>query len=140
MIQKLKFDKLVRDKNGQRLEKKGAKIILHENLDEKTVQKYYALKIVEEAQEVFEEAEKIFSNNENSKEKLLAELADLYEILDGFCKKYKISSEEITAARAEKSEYRGTFDDSLIINYIIADPDDPQLGYFKDNPKYPEIA
>lgn len=75
-----------------------------------------------------------------SKDELIAELADVFEVIDSLCKLNKISKEEIVAIQKAKSEKRGGFEGRKYVT--VAEHPEGSFGekYCLAAPlKYPEI-
>ncbi|OQA36048.1 MAG: hypothetical protein BWY54_00301 [Candidatus Dependentiae bacterium ADurb.Bin331] len=88
-------------------------------------------KIVEEAHEV---------NEASTQQELIAELADVLEVVDGLCKVYGISANDLQLIKKEKKQERGSFEKGLYIETIEMNDDNPKVQHFRASPtKYPEI-
>ena len=61
-----------------------------------------------------EESEELIAAHERSE--LIAELADVYEVLNAFCDAYEIKPEEVCAYQHKKRESRGDFSDRLVLD------------------------
>ncbi len=88
-------------------------------------------KLVEEAQEV---------HDTNDHQEVIDELADVLEVIDGLCKAYGISKDDVLKAKAEKLQRRGGFETGFYLETFELDEDNPKIKYFRASPhKYPEI-
>lgn len=88
-------------------------------------------KLVEEAGEVHEAS---------TVQEVIAELADVLEVIDGLCKAYGISIEDIAIEKERKYRERGGFQTGLYIETIEMADDNPKVKHFRKSPdKYPEI-
>ena len=128
-MRKFKFNKLVRDDIAVNIEKKGGKVI-QKKLDDFEFLEQLNLKLVEEFTEY----------TKASKEEIVSELSDVYEVLENIRNTLHISEAEIKEARAKKAEKNGSFKDRVFIDYIEIENNDPWLQYYLDNKdRYPEI-
>ncbi len=128
-MRKFKFNKLVRDDIALNIEKKGGKVI-QKKLDDFEFLEQLNLKLVEEFTEY----------TKASKEEIVSELSDVYEVLENIRNTLHISEAEIKEARAKKAEKNGSFKDRVFIDYIEIENNDPWLQYYLDNKdRYPEI-
>jgi predicted house-cleaning noncanonical NTP pyrophosphatase (MazG superfamily) len=100
-----KFYKLVRDKIPALIEGNNEKVITRK-VDAEQLLVYLKEKIVEEANELHWSK----SNEEN-----IEEMADIYEVLRGFCKVYGIDIKEIEQEANDKREKRGGFDAGTVL-------------------------
>ena len=88
-------------------------------------------KLVEEAQEV---------HDTNDKQEIIDELADVLEVIDGLCKAYDISMDEVLKEKAARKEARGGFETGWYLETFEMDENNPRAKYFRTYPhKYPEI-
>lgn len=88
-------------------------------------------KLIEEASEVHE-AKNI--------EELSAELADVLEVINGLCKAYNISTQELEQIRQKKYEERGGFEQGLYIETLEMEANNPRVKHFRASPdRYPEV-
>lgn len=123
-------NKLWRDRAVELMEQTGS-VIHYKRLDDGEFEEQLRLKMIEEAQEVAQAYEK---------EDLVAELADVLEVIDSICELRGISREQIQAAQLEKRQKRGGFQNRCFVTlaehlrgsfgekYCLADP-----------LKYPEV-
>jgi len=88
-------------------------------------------KLVEEAREV-QKAESISD--------IIAELADVLEVVDGICKAYGILHDTVVQEKEKHYKARGGFEKGLYIETIEMDEDNPKIKHFQKSPdRYPEI-
>lgn len=99
------FNKLVRDKIPEMLDKNGGETETKILNEEEYIKCLYE-KLGEECEEVIEA---------NSRESLIEELADLYEVTLNLIKVKNISLEEIESTRIKKREKRGGFDSKVFL-------------------------
>lgn len=93
------FYKLVRDKIPIIIESKGEAVKSYD-LDANELLKFLKQKAIEEAYEFFWE---------NDTEKIVDELADIYEVIRSTCKIFEISMEELTSIADKKADKKGGF-------------------------------
>ena len=105
MAERKTFNKLVRDKIPELLDKNGGQTETEILNDEKYINCLYE-KLKEECEEVV---------NSNSQENLIEELADLFEVIISLAKAKNITLEEIEKIRIEKKNKRGGFDSRLFL-------------------------
>jgi len=101
----IKYDKLVRDKIPQIIEKSGKKAIV-ETLDDQAYKKYLDIKLSEELQEYLS-ADSV------------DELADLVEVVYAILKYKGIDINDFESIRNRKAEERGSFDKKLLLKEVI---------------------
>lgn len=94
------FYKLVRDKIPIIIESKGEAVKSYD-LDANELLKFLKQKAIEEAYEFFWE---------NDTEKIVDELADIYEVIRSTCKIFEISMEELTSIADKKADKKGGFE------------------------------
>ena len=125
-----KQEKLWRDKMIAKAESQGS--VLHwRRLDDAEYDKQLRIKLLEEADEV---------RLAQSRDELIGELADIYEVVDSLCALHNLSKSDIIAIQDKKRAERGGFaerkfvdtaehpEGSYLANYCLAEPQ-----------KYPEI-
>jgi len=124
-------DKLWRDKAPKLMEDTGS-IIHVKQLTDTQYDQQLRIKLLEEAQEV---------KSAQSKQELLEELADVFEVIDALCSLHNLSPEKIKTVQEKKRNERGGFmkrqfvtvaqhlEGSFGTNYCLASPE-----------KYPEIT
>ncbi len=104
-MKKTKYDKLIRDKIPEIIEKSGKKTII-EVLDDHTFKQYLDDKLSEELQEY------LASDN-------VEELADLIEVVYAILKHKKVSLADFDNIRMKKVVERGAFDKKLRLKEVI---------------------
>lgn len=106
--------KLIRDKISSIIVKDG-KIPICEFVDDGNVEPYIFNKIREEVNELQCEC----NATDISKEKILEEFADVFEILLKLLNIYGIEAEDLAAAMREKRVRCGAFNDNIILTDVI---------------------
>lgn len=96
-----KYNKLVRDKIPQNIEKKGKKCSYYV-LEENEYQKELDIKLFEEA-------------NEFIADHSIEEMADLMEVIEAIKKSHNLQNEEIENVRLEKKAKKGGFDEKIYL-------------------------
>lgn len=99
------FNKLVRDKIPEMLDKNGGETETKILNDEEYIKCLYE-KLKEECNEVIEA---------DSRKDLIEELADLHEVILSLTKAKNIGMEEIESTRIKKREKRGGFDSKIFL-------------------------
>lgn len=124
-------NKLWRDKLVDTMEQKYNSRINWHSLNDEEFNAELRIKLAEETQEVIVA---------QSRDELIAELADVFEVIDSLTKLHNISQEEIVTAQTKKRDDRGGFEGRKFVEtaehlagsfgekYCLADPI-----------KYPEI-
>lgn len=127
-----KQNKLWRDNAPDMMEQNHGSRIHWRRLDDVEFDKEIRIKLLEEADEVVAA---------KTRDALIGELADLYEVIDAIADLHSISTEEILAAQTKKRDERGGFMGRRFVDvaehpvgsfgerYCLADPE-----------KYPEIT
>ncbi len=115
------LDKLIRDNVVEHLEKKGVKVTYYAIKDSDEFLGALGEKVVEELNEVFEA---------ETKEQVIAELADLDDVLHRFKLAVGIDQAVIDKARAEKVARNGGFDKRLFCEFIDVKEGTPEFDYF----------
>ena len=88
-------------------------------------------KLIEEAHEV---------HDTSDHQEVIAELADVLEVIDGLCKAYDISMQDVLKEKEKKCEERGGFEKGIYIDSLEMDENNPRVSHFRKTPdKYPEI-
>lgn len=102
---KQKFYKLVRDKIPINIESKGerARIV---KIDSSELLKYLKSKAIEEAFEFYWEVEE---------DKIIEELADIFEVIRATCKVFGIPIEELEKIADKKTEKKGGFEAGMLL-------------------------
>lgn len=125
-----KQNKLVRDKIVDYMHNKGSKLYWY-TLDDKEFLKQLKIKLLEEAHEVAQAA------NKNS---MLEELADLTEVIQNLTKLFEITPKELTAFQKKKREEKGGFAKRVFVTFAEHPKDSPAERYCLADPeKYPEV-
>lgn len=130
-MRKFLQNKLWRDKANEMMEQNHGSIIHWRRLDDSEFNEQLRLKLLEEADEV---------RLAKSKEDLIGELADVFEVLDNLCKLNNISKDEVVAAQAIKIAQRGGFGERKYVT--IAEHPENSFGEkycLADPNKYPEV-
>lgn len=126
---KFLFNKLVRDKTLERLERFGIRYE-HKILADQEYMQALKDKLIEESQEVIDA---------KNRQEMITELADVAEVVKALQKLYGIEQQEIDAAQAKTDDERGAFEKGIYIESIEMDDDNKWLGYFRKTPeKYKE--
>ncbi|MDC0865177.1 nucleoside triphosphate pyrophosphohydrolase [Rickettsiaceae bacterium] len=117
------FNKLIRSKLPERMKKEGV-IFNSKCLSQEEYAEELKRKLVEEADEVLDTT---------SKDRLVAELADVMEVINAMLEANSISMEEVEKHRLEKREVNGYFHPDNYINYIDVAKDNTLVrGYLAD--------
>ncbi len=130
-MRKFVQNKLWRDKANDILEVEHGSIIHWRRLDDSEFNEQLKLKLLEEADEV---------RVAKSKEDLISELADVFEVLDNVLKLNNISKNDVISAQAIKVSKRGGFDGRKYVT--IAEHKENSFGEkycLADPVKYPEV-
>jgi len=129
-MRKFALNKLWRDRTPENMIKTGA-IIHVTRLNDEEYKKRLGLKLIEEAQEVYQT---------QSQDELLNELADVLEVIDCIIKFHQLSKNDIIQRQAEKRNYRGSFLERkyvTIAEYIQGSPAEQYA--LNDITRHPEI-
>ncbi len=130
MYQKFKTNILVRDKRIEEMESIGISVD-YKKLNREDYVKALRKKVVEEAQEVAEE---------ENREKLVYELADLREVVQALTDAVGITETEISEAQNKKREKAGGFAERHFTNFVVIENNNPAIEYYLQRPnKYPKI-
>ena len=105
---KYKYNKLVRDKIPEEINKIEGRKANYKILDEEEYQKELDKKLFEEAHEFVEEHS-------------IEELADLMEVINAEIKVRNINYEDIEEVRKIKAEKKGKFENKIYLNYVEQD-------------------
>lgn len=129
-IMKFKTNILVRDKRIEEMESAGI-LVDYKKLSQEEYIKALRKKVTEEAQEVADE---------ENRDKLIYELADLKEVVQSLMTALEITDSEISDAQNKKREKNGGFDEKYFTNFVEIENDNPVIEYYLQRPnKYPEI-
>ncbi len=104
------YNKLVRDGVPNIIKKSGRVFSIVQGHDDNDLLDYIKNKIIEESKEV---------RHANSKEEVVEELADLFEILEKLMVHMNISKKEIETKQSRKRIERGSFDNDVVLDWII---------------------
>lgn len=107
--QAVEFNKLVRDKIPEKIEKNGEEAIMAE-LDKKLFSSLLKRKLVEEALEVLDS-----ENDEN----IVAELADILEVFDGILIQHQIDLKTVLDQKEKKRNKVGGFERGVYLKKTI---------------------
>ena len=130
MKKTFKINKLVRDHFIDIMEKQNISVNFHV-LSQKDYEIELKKKLIEEATEVSEE---------ENKDNIIIEMADVLEVLYGLCDYYGISMENVEEKRKDKKEKRGSFNQKIYSTTLTVHCDNPHIEYFLNKPTiYPEI-
>jgi len=102
---KQKFYKLVRDKIPINIESKGERVRTVK-IDSNQLLAFLKKKAIEEANEFFWEAEP---------DKIIEELADLYEVIRASCKIFDLPIADLEKIANKKSEKKGSFESGIVL-------------------------
>jgi predicted house-cleaning noncanonical NTP pyrophosphatase (MazG superfamily) len=125
-----KQNKLWRDKMIAKGESQGS--VLHwRRLDDAEYDKQLRLKLLEEAEEV-----RVAKN----REELIAELGDIYEVVDSLCALHNLNKAEIIEIQEKKRAERGGFTDRKFVDKV-EHPEGSFLANYclAESEKHPEI-
>lgn len=129
-MRKFRQNKLWRDKAPNIMRAQGS-IIHVEQLDDAAYDNQLRTKLLEEAHEV---------NCALSREEIVAELADVYEVIDALLTLHTISHDELIASKEQRKAHRGGFFERQFVT--VAEHPQGSFGErycLNDAEKYPEI-
>ncbi len=121
-----KFEKLVRDKVKDLLEEKGI-AVKAQALDEATYQEIIKDKLKEEVNELIAV---------NSPEKMMEEIADIFEVLEAYIAAFHLDSQLIKRIKYKKHDDRGGFYKRIFIQSIALANDHPDIDIFLADPAH----
>src|SRR5580658_3328039 len=125
---KFKCYKIGRDNGLEGFKSEGI-VAQYKHLSGQELGKALQEKLVEEAHEV-QEAKNVHE--------LIAELADVLEVVDGLYNAYGISAEQVMQEKEKRYRERGGFKTGLYIETIEMSDDNPRVEHFRKSPKkYP---
>lgn len=130
-MRKFLQNKLWRDKAPEMMENMGSVIHVKELPDDE-YSHTLGIKLLEEAEEV---------HAAQSKEERIAELADLYEVMDSIIALHRINKDEVIALQCKKRDQRGGFMQRKFVT--IAEHPEGSFGEsycLAQKKKYPEIV
>jgi len=84
-----------------------------------------------------EEVEELIASE--GKEKLIAEIADVYEILNCLLRNLNVSVKDIEVVRKRKLQKYGTFKEDAFLEWVETDIEKFIVSYMKHKKEYPEI-
>ncbi len=140
MLEKtFKFDKIIRDKSYDDMVKNGAKVSIYKIKNQAHLAECFKKKLLEEIDEVIEA---------DSKDNLVEELADCFEVLRGFASALNISCNDIETVRKQKYQKKGGFEKAIMVESVTVSANYTPLDFYKyftsyceNKPeKYPQIA
>ena len=105
MAEEILYNKLIRDRIPEIIENAGKEYELHQ-ADQKEYIEKLLLKVEEELKEFKEEPS-------------IAEMADLFEVLDAVIDHYNFDKQEIKDYQENKRKERGGFEKQLILDKVI---------------------
>lgn len=130
-MRKFLQNKLWRDRTPEKLEKMGS--VIHTiKLNDEEYDYELRIKLLEEVQEV---------KKAQSKQELIEELADVFEVIDALRILHSISQENVKTVQEKKRNERGGFAERTFVT--IADHIEGSFGekYCLEQPeKYPEVT
>lgn len=127
---RFKVDKLIRDKLPEIMRASGIEV-LERAMDKNEYIKSVKDKLLEETNEVI---------RANSKDELIEELGDLYEMLMVLASEYKIDVMQIKNSIEQKQQEKGAFNKRIYNAYVEIESGHPTLAYYRARPeKYPEM-
>lgn len=103
--QSMEFNKLVRDKIPEKIQRNGEKAITAQ-LEKNILSRLLKRKLVEESLEVLDSEDD---------EELMVELADILEVLDGILGQHQIDIETVLAQKQKKREKAGGFEKGIFL-------------------------
>lgn len=103
--QSLEFNKLVRDKIPEKIQRNGEEAVTAQ-LDKNILSRLLKRKLVEEALEVLDSEDE---------ENLVAELADILEVLEGIFEQHQIDIQTVLATKQNKRERAGGFEKGVYL-------------------------
>ena len=101
----IKYDKLIRDRIPEIIEKSGKEYQIH-TVDRDTTIEYLIKKFDEELTEFKEAYSKV-------------ELADVLELIHGLAYQLEYDMEEIEKIRLDKRKKRGGFENRIILDHVL---------------------
>ncbi len=78
---------------------------------------------------------------ETAKDKVIAELADIIEVIECIKEAYDIDEDILAKIRHEKLNSKGSYSDRTLTEFLEIANDNPAIKYYLERPnKYPEIC
>lgn len=125
-----RLDKLVREKLPQIYAELGQQITTR-RLSPSEFRDALREKLIEEASEPFDATDD---------QAVLAELADIQQVLDDLVVQYGFSREQLAAVQQKKLAKKGGFQNAVFVETVTCDDDDPWTAYYRKEPeRFPEI-
>lgn len=103
------YNKLVRDRIPEIIENNGERFVIH-RADRNEFRERLRDKLVEEAKEFRESGS-------------IRELADIFEVISNITDVEQIPEHEIISTKNAKAEERGRFDDRIVLERVIEEPE-----------------
>lgn len=126
-----KFYKLVRNKLPDLYDKLDQKIVSRK-LKGDELRIALRKKLIEEVAEI--------PLDHGTREDIIAELADIEQLMDDLKKEVGVSNEEVAHSKKQKLAKKGGFSDGIFVESIELNDDDEWVGYYRKEPlKYPEV-
>lgn len=130
-VRKYQFEKLIRSKLPARMKEEGVRVFAKPPLNDAEYFEKLKEKLIEEASEVVEAA---------NKDKLTEELGDLLEVIYTIIDHQELNVDEIEAERLKKREVNGHFLPQHYIHYIEVDEDNKPVIEYMENKDRPYNA
>jgi predicted house-cleaning noncanonical NTP pyrophosphatase (MazG superfamily) len=125
------FNKLIRDKLKDEYEKMG-QVATYKMLSSAELLDALKQKMIEEAKEI---------PSDGSRDDILAELADVQQVIDDTAHHVGITLAEIESAKTKKIEKKGGFSEGLYVERLELKDDDEWVEYYRKNPDlFEELA
>lgn len=122
--------KLVRDKLPQIYAELGQQITTRQ-LSPAEFRDALREKLIEEATEPFDATDD---------QAVLAELADIQQVLDDLVAQYGFSRDQLAAAQQQKLTKKGGFKNAVFVETVTCADDDPWVEYYRKEPeRFPEL-
>lgn len=133
-MRKFAYNKLVRDEIVKLQEDDGY-IVHSAKLTGESLVQFVVAKMHEETDEIHDAV------NRKDRDDVVAELADLVELVITLSDLYKIDSSELLDARLRKNSKSGDFSTGTFISHVEVPDDNAWIDYYENNSdKYPEIS
>lgn len=86
-------------------------------------------------------AEEVDEISRADPDEIVAEIADLQQVIDDLCRLHHITAAQVAAAQAAKNRQAGPFQKGLYIESVSLEDDNHWVGYYRKNAdRYPEVA
>ena len=123
-------NKLGHDKDLETFKSEGI-TIHYKLLNRQQLREALTNKLIEEANEV---------HGAKTRSDIIAELADVLELIDAICKVWEIPSEIVVQEKEQHYKMRGGFEKGLYIETIEMYENNPKVSHFRKAPdRYPEL-